>query len=157
MSFIKKVVIGKQVHKIKTRQIATTRSPMRVLLAEDDEHMRGLIALKLRKIGFEVLESPDGKDLTVKIEKLLLGENAGPSIHIIISDIRMPGCSGIDVLARLRSAGNSTPFVLITAFGDYNVQNRAAELGASALFDKPFDLDELCRTVLKLHLEDRKK
>jgi DNA-binding NtrC family response regulator len=66
---------------------------------------------------------------------------------LIISDVRMPGVSGLDVLATLRREDWSTPVILMTAFGDLETRAEARRLGAKALFDKPFDVDDLRTAV----------
>ena len=117
--------------------------PARIVLAEDDDSMRRLVAAVLRRDGFEVLEIEDGVGLLERVGKSILGRSHAGSIQLIIADNRMPVLSGLDVLGRLRRADDATPFILITAFGDTATHSEAARLGASAVFDKPFDLDDL--------------
>ena len=69
------------------------------------------------------------------------------SYAVVISDIRMPGFSGLDVLKHLRTADAHAPVVLITAFPTDETRRRAQELGAVALLDKPFDLEDLVHAV----------
>lgn len=66
---------------------------------------------------------------------------------VIIMDIRMPSRTGLEVLADLRKYDCHVPVVLITAFGARDVHEKARQLGAVAVFDKPFDVDDL-RTAL---------
>ena len=61
----------------------------------------------------------------------------------------MPGLTGLDVLAILRCANWATPVILITAFGDEATHAEGRELGAVAVFDKPFNVDALRATVLE--------
>jgi CheY-like chemotaxis protein len=129
-------------------EASLTPSPPRVLLAEDNTAMRALIAAVLRKDGYEVVEAKDGVELLQEIEAAIAaGGRRNPSIAMIISDIRMPGLTGLDMLAVLRCAYWSTPVILITAFGDEKTHAEAHELGVTAIFDKPFDLDDLRRAV----------
>jgi len=120
---------------------------VRVLLAEDDDEMRRLIAETLRKDGYQVMEAPNGKDLMSVVEELQNSEGRSTVADVIISDIRMPGMDGLEVLKEFRRRDLTMPFILITAFGDEETHRRAEELGATAIFDKPFDLDDLM-TVL---------
>jgi CheY-like chemotaxis protein len=118
----------------------------RVLLAEDDEDMRVLLSTALRREGYAVEEVVDGSALLDRLASgLLAGELAGerPLPDLIISDIRMPGWSGIDVLASLRQSDWAMPVILITAFGDPETHEQARRLGAATLLDKPFDVGEL--------------
>jgi CheY-like chemotaxis protein len=123
----------------------------RVLLADDSDEMRSLIAGMLRQAGYEVVEARDGIELFEHIESAVAsGGRRNPPISLVISDVRMPGLSGLSVLGILRCGYWRTPVILITAFGDEHTHAEARELGAAALFDKPFDLDELRRTVQRL-------
>ena len=119
----------------------------RLVLAEDDEDMRKLLVAALRRDGYDVVEVPDGTQLVNCLTSHRLGEHAGQPINLVISDLRMPGCSGLDVLAGLRFRNGSTPFILMTAFGDSQTNQEARRLGAAAVFNKPFDVDDL-RTIV---------
>lgn len=119
----------------------------RVLLAEDDREMRALLASALRRDGYEVIEAHSGFNLLEEMGVLLQHGEAAP-VDLIISDQRMPGFLGLEILSGLRQAGWSLPFILITGFGDRETHEEARRLGATAVFDKPFDLDELRAAVL---------
>lgn len=121
----------------------------RVLLAEDDEELRWLIASALRKDGFDVIEVENGLALLDQVGFALLDSLELDSIDLIISDIRMPGWSGLEVLAGLASAGCRTPVVLMTAFGDAETHAAAKRLGAAAVLDKPFDIEDFRSVVLR--------
>lgn len=108
----------------------------RILLAEDDAALRVLLEMSLRAEGYEVIPAVDGLELSALIA-------AFPVVDLVIADVRMPGRSGLDVLSRFRSHDLTTPFVLITSFGSEELHAEARRLGATAVFDKPFDLDEL--------------
>jgi DNA-binding response OmpR family regulator len=120
-----------------------------VLVAEDDPEMRRLVADTLRKDGYDVVEETDGGRLLVRIAAIYTFEDTVDPFDLIISDIRMPVCTGLDILKGLRDARWLTPFVLMTAFGDEDVRSRATRLGA-VLFDKPFQMSDLRQTVKEL-------
>src|SRR6187455_2965437 len=120
----------------------------RVLVAEDDDELRWLITRTLRKSGFDVIEARDGSALLDRAGELLVKDPSLSGLDLIVSDIRMPGWSGLDVLAGLHHSEVRVPIVLITAFGDSSTHEQAARLGAAAVVDKPFDLDHLCDVVL---------
>lgn len=119
----------------------------RVLVAEDDREMRKLILRTLRKDGFSAEGVGSGSELLHRIGTSLLSSTGAPP-DLIISDIRMPGFSGLEVLSGLREADWSMPVILITAFGDEETHAEARRLGAAAVFDKPFDIDDLRTAVL---------
>jgi DNA-binding NtrC family response regulator len=120
----------------------------RAVLAEDDVEMRSLLATTLRREGFEVMEAADGRELGRLVHSLIFAGGDPDGVDLIVSDIRMPGPDGLTVLSRLRRYDWATPVVIITAFGDAATHDEAIRLGAMAVLDKPFDLDDF-RTLLR--------
>ena len=118
----------------------------RILLAEVDGEMRSVLAAALRQDGYEVTEARDGRELLRYLASDHL-DHDGQVFDLVISELRVPGRSGLEVLAGLRLSDRATPFILTTAFCDEECHEEARRLGAVAVFDKPFDLDDL-RTVL---------
>ena len=104
--------------------------------------MRALLACALRRVGFDVVEACSGSEL---LERLAYGlaTTPGTRFEVIVSDVRMPGYDGLNVLASLRQMSVPIPVILITAFGTAASHAAAAHLGALALLDKPFDVDDL--------------
>ncbi len=126
----------------------------RVLVAEDDPEMRRLVAEALRKDGHHVEEEADGGRLLVRVAALQSFEGTADPFDLIVSDIRMPVCSGLDIAQGLRDARRETPVILMTAFGDQETRARAHELGV-VLFEKPFEIKAL-RLIVRSLLEDRR-
>ena len=121
-----------------------TRRP-RILLAEDDPEMRRLLSRSLRRDGYDILEAKDGSKL-LEYLGFSVASAAAFEVDLVISDIRMPGFTGMEVLRELRRCDWSTPVILITAFGDRRTHQEAGRLGAKIL-DKPFDVDDLRHLV----------
>jgi CheY-like chemotaxis protein len=117
-----------------------------VVLAEDDREMRMLVATTLRRAGWDVVEAADGADLLECLAWVAEARDRGSSC-VLVSDIRMPGMSGLEALERLRQTGWAGAIILITAFGDEATHRRAEELGASMVLDKPFELEALCDAI----------
>jgi DNA-binding NtrC family response regulator len=115
-------------------------------LAEDDAAMRALLARTLRRAGFDVVEARSGHETLETLSQGLISE---PPIwfDLIISDVRMPGYDGLNILASIRQTPIQVPVILITAFGTAATHATAARLGAFAILDKPFDLDDLIALV----------
>jgi DNA-binding response OmpR family regulator len=125
----------------------STTQLIRILLAEDDYEMRKLIAWALARNGYEVTECADGTTLMKKLG--LTRHTPDPkNFDLIISDIRMPGTSGLQVLESVREFPDFPPMILITAFPDQDARDQARRLGAVAMIAKPFDMDELLATVV---------
>lgn len=117
-----------------------------IILAEDDEEFRLLVSTMLRDDGYVVYEARNGHRLQ-QLVRALLQSGRDPRPELIISDIRMPGLSGLEVLAMLRDLDWYTPVIFMTGFGSRDTLEEALSLGAAAVLSKPFDLQELRRTV----------
>ena len=109
----------------------------RVLIVDDEKFIRDILADFLGMEGYVVRTAEDGQ--------AALNELTNAHYDLVISDVRLPGVTGISVLEALRHGNargrRSTPVLLMTAFGDERTHAEAERLGA-VLFDKPFDLDE---------------
>jgi len=126
----------------------------RILVAEDDDDMRTLIAGSLRSQGYVVTECNNGIQLLDHLASFLLRQE--PDVYdLVISDIRMPGVTGLEVLKGLDGCVNAPPIVLITAFGDEQTHASAAQCGAAAIFDKPFEIDALLSKVHEIIVPPR--
>lgn len=110
--------------------------------------MRRLVSDALHHDGYEVIELVDGAGLA-KMASNLQEETGVDSIDLIVSDIRMPTFTGLQLLEHLRRAHRRTPVILMTAFGDEATRRQAENLMA-VLFDKPFDLDDLRTAVANM-------
>jgi CheY-like chemotaxis protein len=128
----------------------------RILVAEDDLEMRRLLVMRLRRAGFETIECADGYQLLDHLGyPALAGEP--DDFDLIVSDIRMPGVSGLEVLQGIHETEWSVPVILITAFGNQETHEQAEELGAAAMFDKPFEVDDLVRRIREVLVLDDSK
>ncbi|MBN2573638.1 MAG: response regulator [Deltaproteobacteria bacterium] len=119
------------------------RCGRRILLAEDDGSFRYLLARTLRKDGYRIITVATGVDLVDILSDSLSSDSSVGRFDLVLSDVRMPGWQGISALAGFRGHPDMPPFILFTAFGDEETHRRALELGALALLDKPFDIDDL--------------
>lgn len=122
----------------------------KILLAEDQPVMRALLARTLRGAGYDVVEVQDGTALWGELTHPLEDEDNPRPADLVISDIRMPGVGGLEVLARIRKRNPQAAVILMTAFGDPLTLRRAMDLGASWVFSKPFDLEQLVAAAASL-------
>ena len=77
---------------------------------------------------------------------------AGASIILILSDINMPGMSGLEMLPKAKAARPDVPVIMITAYGDADTKRKALEGGAEALFTKPIDFGALRNEIdMRVH------
>lgn len=121
-----------------------------ILVAEDDDDLRALVVSALRQDGHQLIAVRDGVELLEYIASTLIFDESAAYPDLIITDIRMPGFSGMSVLAGLRDQQWTTPIVVMTAYSDEKMRSDAERLGASAFFSKPFDLDDLRTAVINL-------
>ncbi|MBX3271477.1 MAG: response regulator [Sandaracinaceae bacterium] len=122
----------------------------RVLLAEDDLELRTALREYLELHGFDVVEFADATGIRDYIEDIVVLDCPRPRAHVLLTDLRMPRMTGLDLLAYSERVGFQLPTVVVTAFGDDETRARAADLGAVAVLDKPIDADALIETLQAL-------
>ena len=110
-----------------------------VLLAEDDEHVRRIIASTLEALDYEVLQISDGEALLAAFER------HRARVRLIVTDIEMPKRGGLTCLRDIRASGAATPAVLITASVDVDIEDQLDE--DTVLLRKPFQLTALATLV----------
>ncbi len=111
-----------------------------ILVADDDESIRGFLRSFLESEGFQTLEASSGRDVIASITK------HRPALAIM--DVRMPGMSGLEVLDQMkRMRMDDVPVLMMTAYGTSKVAIEAIQRGAYDYVTKPFELDDLLITV----------
>lgn len=123
-----------------------------IYVADDDEAMRHVVAATLVAAGYEVWQARDGREL---LDRLIHREPRGATPVLVVSDVSMPRLSGPAACAAARAAGIETPFIFMTAFASSGGRSAAEAVGAIAVFDKPFDVDELV-VAIRDHLERKR-
>lgn len=121
-----------------------------VLVADDDEEMRALVSGALRTDGFSVSEAKDGQELLSMLVEKTAADGSPIAPDLVVTDVQMPGATGLRVLSHLRRAHSTVPVILITAFGSVELHAQAKRLGAATVLDKPFDLQSLRSLVRRL-------
>jgi two-component system response regulator AtoC len=115
----------------------------RILVADDDAAIRGVLRDFLQDEGYDVIEAENGPEV---IGALNGNEDARP--QLVMMDVRMPELSGLEVLRDARKSRNEQlPVIIMTAFGTSNIAIEAMQLGAYDYITKPFDLDDVLLTV----------
>lgn len=109
--------------------------PARILLVDDDENLRWVLKTQLEDMGYVISEAADGEQALAAIEK------EPPAL--VLTDLKMPGLTGLELLARLQSEYPEVPAVIITAFGTIQSAVEAMRAGAYDYLTKPIDHDEL--------------
>jgi len=140
----------------------------RVLLVEDDATLRGQLALALRSAGYDVIDLSNGQDA---LHFTSWNGDASPSpspspsaspspspspsaldVDMIITDFRMPGVDGLELLGAARGSEPRVPVVMLFDATDADQHELAAGLGAAAVLTKPFGMPELMQALEKVTL-----
>lgn len=118
----------------------------RILVADDDPAMRAVLETYLLGEGYEVLPSASGGDLLWAVESMSLQGWPADTADLLITDVRMPGVSGLEVVSWLRAARWAMPIILMTAFPEDAVATAATRFGVR-LLAKPFSLTHFGEVV----------
>ena len=115
-------------------------SPGRILVVEDEDKLRRVVQLELESAGYEV----DGVGSAEQALPL------APQANLIITDLRLPGMDGLQLIKQLQSRGIAAASIVITAHGSVDLAVEAMKLGAADFLQKPFSLDHLTTVVQKV-------
>ncbi|MBZ5724697.1 MAG: sigma-54 dependent transcriptional regulator [Acidobacteriia bacterium] len=110
-----------------------------ILVVDDDESLRRITQLQLEEAGYDALTAANGNDA------LALIEEEAPAL--VISDLKMPGLSGLDLLRKVRESYPQTAVLMVTAFGTVQTAVQAMKAGAYDYLTKPIDFEELVLVV----------
>jgi two-component system, NtrC family, response regulator PilR len=124
-----------------------TERSMRVMIVDDEEVLRDVLEVVLRREGFDVVLAASGEEALSLLD--------GDDVDLVILDVMLPGISGIDTLRAIRIANPTLPVVVITAFSSIDGAIEAMKFGAFHYIPKPFKNEEVVLTVNKA-LEQRR-
>jgi len=114
-------------------------SKKRILVVEDDAEMRSLLKDFFEEDGFEIDSVSNGSEAFRRI--------AREPFDLIITDIRMPGLTGLDILPGIKKLQPEVSIIVVTAFGSEEIRRKALERGATAYLEKPILFNKL-RTLV---------
>ena len=118
-----------------------------MVVADDDDDERLFVSYVLRKLGFAVLEARDGKELC---EQVLARASAGQSLDMIVTDVGMPMCTGVDAARWINDLVPEVPIIVITGYRDPAIWRAARQGGIKRIIGKPFAPAELAEAVTAL-------
>jgi DNA-binding NarL/FixJ family response regulator len=127
------------------RGLRVEQRGIRVLVVDDTEHIRTVVADMLRLDGFDVVGTADSG-----AQALVLAAETDP--HVVVMDLRMPDMDGLEATRQLRAARPGQQVVLYTAFVDAEVERAAREVGAALCLGKVEGLPRLERELVRLTL-----
>ncbi|MGZ5052036.1 MAG: sigma-54-dependent transcriptional regulator [Methylobacter sp.] len=119
----------------------------RVLIADDEANARRVLEILLRKLGCETCSAADGKAALKLLQET--------PVDLLITDLNMPGMSGLELLETLRKDGHTFPVIVVTAYGTVENAVAAMKLGASDFIIRPLDVDQV-EMVVRRALEVRR-
>jgi DNA-binding NtrC family response regulator len=111
----------------------------RVMFVDDEEGVRVSWQRFLQDRGLTVTTAPDGASAIAELSR--------QPVDVVVSDLRMPGTDGLELLKWLHDRQPTTRFILFTGYGDAQVERRARELGASDYLEKPVSPDVLAHAI----------
>lgn len=124
----------------------------KILIIDDEQSMRDFLKILLIKDGYDVSTARDGEQALAMLLKA--------SFDLVITDIRMPGMSGLDLLQQIKKMALELPVIMITAFASPNDAVHAIKKGAYDYISKPFNVEEIKSVILsalkKEHTVDKK-
>ena len=118
----------------------------RLLIAEDEKNIREGLGAALRMQGYEVETAADGNEALKRFEK--------GDIDLVVTDLKMPGLSGDELLEKILSGSPGTPVIVLTGHGTVETAVKAMRLGAWDFLTKPVNIDYLSLLV-KQALDNR--
>jgi two-component system, NtrC family, response regulator AtoC len=114
--------------------------PTRILVADDEQNLRRVLAALLRRDNYEVVQASDGAEAITMMSQ---------NIDVVITDLRMPQATGMDVLQHAAKHQPHIPVIMITAYGSVGQAVEAIKSGAFDYIEKPFEQDVIRATVRK--------
>jgi DNA-binding NtrC family response regulator len=121
--------------------------PFRILVVDDEAAQRELVGGFLRKQGFEVTEAPDGKAALERFRK--------EPVDLLLTDQKMPGISGLELLEAARAVSPEVAVIIMTAYGTIETAVAAIKGGATDYLTKPLNLDELLHRIAQVRERQR--
>ncbi len=117
---------------------------MRILVADDEIHIRTLLKITLEMVGYEVDVAADGQEAIECVDKQIP--------DLLLLDIKMPRLNGWQVCEKLKSdeRTKAIPIIMVTAFGQKESRQRSFDLGADEFISKPFETPMLLDTIKKI-------
>jgi len=115
------------------------RKPQLIAIVDDDEAARTAVSAALKSVGFKARSFASAEEF--------LGSGQQREAACLITDIQMPGMSGLELQAKLAEEACRIPIIFITAYGDTRTRAQAMGAGAVEFLGKPFDDEVVCESV----------
>lgn len=117
-------------------------SGQQILIVDDEARMLRVLEIMLQKMGHDISCASNGMEALQSLQE--------SPVDLVISDLRMPGMDGIELLNQLRAQGNNVPFIIMTAHGTIQSAVESMKLGACDYILRPFDIEALELTINRI-------
>ena len=115
-----------------------------ILVVDDEQNMRNTLAFILETASYQVTTAAEGRQA---LEEILAARDNGHPVDLLITDMRLPGLTGLQLIDELNYLKIKIPVLLITAYGDRSLFLELMRTGCADYLDKPFDYKELVKRV----------
>ena len=120
---------------------------MIILVVDDDMGTVNALRAHLASTGHQVLTARDGRQALNVVESSI---QAAEPVDLMVTDFKMPGMTGLELIRAVRKADQVLPAILMTAYGDDSLRRRATEEGCCGYLDKPFSPETLLSEIERL-------
>ena len=116
----------------------------KLMIVDDEETLTYSLyqSFILARQDYEVVTAASGEEASIKLQKI--------NFDLVITDISMPGMSGLELLALIRRKYPQTAVVVMTAYGSEDKKDEAMNLGARSYIEKPFEIKEIKKLVMEI-------
>ncbi len=125
-----------------------------ILVAEDEWPMRHTLSLILKRAGYIVTTAKDGNEAL----KIIAGsKNGTQKVDLLLTDIQMPGLTGLELITELDRLNIALPVLVITGYGDKQTANKFKSIRPVEFIDKPFNAEDLLELVSRVFQKREKR
>ncbi len=115
-----------------------------ILVVDDEQNMRNTLAFILETANYQVTTAAEGREA---LEEILAARENGQPVDLLITDFRLPGLTGLQLIDELNYLKIEIPVLVITAYGNRSLFLELRRTGCADYLDKPFDYKELVKRV----------
>jgi CheY-like chemotaxis protein len=115
----------------------------KIIIIEDEEENREILAIHLRRAGYQVIETMNGKQAKEEMD----GCDEQSPVNLIITDIRMPEVNGVEVVDYVNKNFPDIPVIVVTGFADNELSDQLVEKGVKSVLVKPVEKNFLLKAV----------
>ena len=115
-----------------------------ILVVDDEQNMRNTLAFILETANYQVTTAAEGREA---LEEILAAREHGRPVNLLITDFRLPGLTGLQLIDELNYLKIKIPVLVITAYGNRSLFHELMRTGCADYLDKPFDYKELVKRV----------